>query len=87
MLFVKILGGLLALGIGLYIGLPGRYESDPEELDRALGPGGRTRTVRRAFTPLGWLRQTQERGSHSRRMRSSGRFSLVAPERPEDKEG
>lgn len=87
MLWLKILGGLLALALGLYLGMAGQYRADPEELDRSLGPGGRSRKVKRAFTPLGWLRQKQERGSHRRLRGGSGRhFSLVAPESAAERE-
>ena len=82
MLFLKILGGVLALGIGLYMGSVGRYRSDPEELDKALSEGGRSRKVKQRFTPLGWLRQNQERSSHIRRRSrgtSSRRFDLIPP--------
>jgi hypothetical protein len=79
---LKILGGLLALGLGVYWGWPGQYRPDPEELDQALGPGGRTRKVKRSFTPLSWLRGMQERPSHSRRRSASRRFSLVEPDPP-----
>lgn len=87
MLFLKILGGLVALGIGLYLGMAGQYRADPSELDRALGAGGRSRKVKRSFTPLGWLRQKEERPSHVRRRGGSGRhFSLVAPESREERD-
>jgi len=86
MLALKILGGLAALGLGVYLGWPGQYRSDPDELDRALGPGGRSRKVKTAFTPLSWLRGMQERPSHVRRRASSGRFSLTAPDSPKDNE-
>jgi len=87
MLWLKLLGGLLALALGLYLGMAGQYRADPAELDRSLGPGGRSRKVKRAFTPLGWLRQRQERASHQRRRGGPGRhFSLVAPETPEERE-
>jgi hypothetical protein len=82
-LFLKILGGVLALGIGFYFGSAGRYRPDPDEIEKALSEGGRTRKVKRHFTPLGWLRQNQERGSHLRRRSrgaSSGRFNLIAPD-------
>lgn len=86
MLVLKVVGGLLALALGVYLGLSGTYRPDPQELERALGPGGRTRKVKRAFTPLGWLRQRQERASHVRRRGGRGRhFSLVAPETEEER--
>ncbi|MCJ7629835.1 MAG: hypothetical protein MUO50_15780 [Longimicrobiales bacterium] len=81
-LFLKILGGILALGIGLYMGSAARYRPDSEEIEKALSEGGRSKKVKRHFTPLGWLRQTQERSSRIRR-RSRGastrRFDLIAP--------
>ena len=82
-LFLKILGGLLALGIGLYMGSAGRYRPDAEEIEQSLLEGGRTRKVKRHFTPLGWLRQSEERPSHIRRRSrgaSSRRFDLIAPD-------
>lgn len=87
-LILKILGGVVALGLGVYWGWAGQYHSDPEEMDQALGPGGRTRKVKRAFTPLSWLRGMQERPSHVRRRGSSDRrFDLIVPDSPkEDKE-
>ena len=80
-LFLKILGGVIALGYGIYLGMGGQYRSDPDELDEALGPGGRTRKVKRHFTPLGWLRKTDERGARVRRMQRGRRrrFEMVVP--------
>ena len=82
MLFLKILGGLLALGIGLYMGSAGRYRPDAEEIEKALSGGGRSKRAKRHFTPLGWLRKTQERSSSIRRRSRgapTGRFTLIAP--------
>ena len=87
MLFLKILGGLLALGIGLYFGSAGHYRPDSEEIEKALSEGGTTRRTKRHFTPLGWLRQNQERSSHLRRRTrgaSSRRFNLVPPDSKKD---
>jgi hypothetical protein len=83
MLVVKILGAILALGIGIYLGLGGRYRPDLDEIDRALSPGGKSRKVKTHFTPLGWLRRTEERRSRARRRERGGsgrRFNLVVPE-------
>ena len=88
MLFLKILGGLLALGLGLYWGSAGLYRPDPEEIEKALSGGGTSRKVKRHFTPLGWLPQNQERSSRIRRRTrgaSSRRFNLIAPD-SKDKE-
>lgn len=83
MLFLKILGGVLALAIGLYFGSSGRYRHDEDELDKALGEGGYSRKAKTHFTPLGWLRNTQERSSHVRRRSrgaSTGMFNLSSPD-------
>jgi hypothetical protein len=86
-MFLKILGGIAALALGVYWGTAGRYESDQEELDRALGPGGRSRRVKRSFTPLGWLRGRVESPSRARRMGGANRsFDLVPPKPLDDKD-
>lgn len=87
MIFLKILGGILALGLGLYLGGAGQYRADPEEIDKALSDGGVSRKAKRHFTPLGWLRNTQERSSHLRRRTrgaSPGRFKLTSPDSKKD---
>jgi hypothetical protein len=78
MLFLKILGGLAALGVGLWWGRAGLYRQDPDEIDRALGRSGKSRRASRHFTPLGWLRR-DERASHRRRRPTAKRFDLVDP--------
>ena len=84
MLFLKLLGGIAALALGVYWGASGRYDSDPDELDRSLGPGGRSRKVKRAFTPLGWLRGRVESPSRARRMGGAHRrFDFVPPKAPD----
>jgi hypothetical protein len=80
-LFLKLLGGIAALGLGIYLGLAGQFRADPREIDRALSGQGSTRRAKRHFTPLGWLRKTDERSSHLRRRRApTGRFNLYSPE-------
>lgn len=58
-----VIGGVLALALGIYIGLglPGM----PGREDRVL-PGGRRRRPKSHFTPLDLLRK-EERGSDKRR--------------------
>ena len=87
MLFLKILGGLLALGLGLYLGGAGHYRPDHDDIDEALLSDGYTKRVKRHFTPLGWLRQNQERSSHLRRRTrgtSGRRFNLSIPDSKKD---
>ncbi|MFC1791189.1 hypothetical protein ACFL0I_01825 [Gemmatimonadota bacterium] len=71
MLFLKILGGIVALGIGLYLGGSGQYRQKPEEVEKALDGEGKTWKVKRHYTWLGWLRK-DERASQ-RRLRGSPR--------------
>lgn len=80
MLTLKILGGVLALLLGLWLGRPGRYQrKSDQELDRLLEHGGGSRyRVKRHFTPLDWFR-TEQRGSRRRQGRSH--FHTAAPDR------
>ena len=82
-LALKILGGVAALALGIWLGLPGRYQRDEDEIARLLGrPGGTRRRVKRSFTPLDWLRNDR-RGSDRRRDASRRRFRTAAPDRRE----
>ena len=58
-----IIGGILALALGIYIGLG--FPGLPGREDRVL-PGGKTRRKKDYFTPLDLLRR-QDRGSDRRR--------------------
>jgi hypothetical protein len=77
LLLLKILGGLLALGFGVWLGMPGRYEQTADELDQLMEkPGGRTRKVKRHFTPLAWF---QRKAPPKRRPTGRARFHLSTP--------
>jgi hypothetical protein len=80
-LILKILGAVAAVALGVWLGLPGRYEADLDEIERTMESGvGRTRKVKRRFTPLAWVqRKLSARGGGSQRRRG---FTL---ERPEDR--
>lgn len=78
MLALKIVIALAAVGVGIWLGLPGRYEQSLEEVERNMVIGGRTRKVKRHFTPLAWLqRKLSARGSSPQRRRG---FSLEHPD-------
>ena len=79
MLTLKILGAVAALGIGLWLGMPGRYEQTPEEIEQTMALGtGRRRKVKRHFTPLAWIsRQISVRREGPQRRRG---FTLESPE-------
>ncbi|MEQ9398623.1 MAG: hypothetical protein RJQ04_05595 [Longimicrobiales bacterium] len=58
MLALKILGALVALAVGIWLGLPGRYEQPMEDIERTMESGfGRTRKVKRHFTPMAWVQR------------------------------
>lgn len=80
MLILKILGGIAALALGVWLGLPGRWEQSQRDIERAMDQGGAHRNkVRRHFTPLDWLRK-EKKGSERRRTRRH--FHTAAPRRP-----
>ncbi len=73
-LVLKILGGLLALALGVWFGLPGRYSQTAEEIEESMARGpGRRKKVKRHFTPMAWLQRNVKvrtsRGAGSRRAR------------------
>ena len=76
MLLLKILGALLALGLGVWLGLPGRYDQSASEIGERLDQaGGRTRKAKRHFTPLAYFQRKL-----STKPRTKGaRFKLAQP--------
>lgn len=81
MLTLKILGAVAALLLGVWLGLPGRYERDLREIDKVMEDGGRERKrVNRMRTPLDWFRKDAKA---SDRRRSRRHFRTAAP-RSED---
>lgn len=80
--FLAILGGVAAFLLGIWLGLPGRYEQSQRDIERAMEQGGAHRNkAKRHFTPLDWFRKDQ-RGSERRAGRH--RFRTAAPERRDD---
>ena len=70
-----ILGAVAALGLGIWLGLPGRAPS-VEDVERTMSsPLPASRKVKRRFTPLAWAQRHIGTGS-----RSAGRGFRV--ERP-----
>lgn len=79
MLALKIFGALAAVAVGVWLGLPGRYDQSLEDVERNMVLGtGKTRKVKRHFTPLAWLqRKLSPRGSSAPRRRG---FQLEHPD-------
>ena len=77
---IKIIFGLLALGIGIFLGLPGRYENRYEEIEEIMDSGtGRRRKVKRAFTPMAWMKRQVSVSTKAGRGRGRG-FDIKAPD-------
>lgn len=98
MLVLKILGGVAALVLGIWLGLPGRYNSRYEDIERVIeNPGGRSRKVKRVFTPLAWIQRKIDVATGGARQSKRRGFKLDRPgeestgrgvfnlERPEDR--
>lgn len=80
-----VVSGILALGFGIWLGLPGRYDQSPDDIDRIMTQGGgRRRKTKRMFTPLAWFQRKANARTERGARRGAGRrgFNL---ERPEDR--
>ncbi len=79
MLVLKIVGAVLALAAGIWLGLPGRYSQTTDEIERTMDSGlGRTRKVKRHFTPFAWMQRKAP--VRSRRPQTRRGFRLESPE-------
>lgn len=68
MSFLHILAMIVALGVGIYWGLPDRYTPPLDELEDALSETGKEHgRVKRRETFLSLLQRKAERGSDRRR--------------------
>ena len=84
MLVLKIIGGLIALAIGIWLGMPGRYSQSAADIDQLMErPGRRARRAQRYFTPLDWMR----RAKRSPDRLSRHRFRLAAPDEEREQGG
>lgn len=80
-LILKILGGVLALGLGIFLGW-GRYTQTPEEIAQAMGHG-KPRKAKRHFMWLNYMK-ANERASERRAKRKY--FGTAAPRTRDDDE-
>lgn len=79
-LTIKILLAIVALGVGIWLGMPGRYTQTVDEIEEAMERGGgRRRTVKKVFTPLAWMQRNASAKGSSRR-RTRGGFNLESPD-------
>jgi hypothetical protein len=70
-ILMYVLGGVVALGLGVYLGLPGRFEQSVDEIDQRLDQDGEHAKVNRKETVLTVLQKRSERASDRRRAASS----------------
>lgn len=76
MLLLKILGGVLALALGIFLGLSFGNGPTVDEVEERMGKNLPRERATRHFTFLGLMQKKQDRGSHRRRQRSRGPFDL-----------
>jgi hypothetical protein len=74
--------GLIGLAIGIWLGLPGRYQQTPEDIDRLMERGGGTRRRRpkRSISPIAWLQRKLSPGRAPPSRRRG--FRMEAPGEP-----
>jgi hypothetical protein len=66
-LTLYIVTGVVALGLGIYLGLPGRYDQSLEEIDKRLDEEGEHAKAERKNTVITILQRKVQPGSDRRR--------------------
>ncbi len=80
-----ILTGVIGLGVGIWLGMPGRYTQTSDEIEHIMETGvGRRGRRKQVFTPLAWMKRrvsAKDTASRGRRQgRSRAGFRLEAPD-------
>jgi hypothetical protein len=85
-LWLKILGGIVVLAYGLWLGMAGEFRQSPEEIDRAMEKGGGRRRVKRHFIAVEYLMPRRRRSERRARSERRGAFQLaeIKPPPPKD---
>ena len=73
--------GIAGLVIGIWLGLPGRYDQTPDDIERLMDKGGGTRRRRqkREISPLAWLQRKLSVGSGPPKPTRRKNFRLEPP--------
>jgi len=81
-LALKIIGAVLALGVGIFLGMPGRDERSIDEIEGIMASGtARRKTVKKRFTPMAWMKRQTSVGTRGSAGNRQGRgFSLDSPD-------
>jgi hypothetical protein len=81
---------LLGLGLGIWLGMPGRYTQSVEDIEDAMEAGsGRRRRAKRLFTPMAWMQRNasaKSKPSRDRRKSRSARRGGFQLESPDERE-
>ncbi|TVP59215.1 MAG: hypothetical protein EA351_01885 [Gemmatimonadales bacterium] len=76
MTVLMIVTAVGALFLGIYLGLPKRFDQSPEEIDKLLGKDGEHATVDRKETFISILHKRAQKGSDRRRTRTRRPFKF-----------
>jgi len=78
----------IGLLIGIWLGLPGRYEQTPEDIEKLMESGGGRRRSRpkREISPVAWLQRRLSSGPPKQSGRKPRGFKLESPEEREKRE-
>lgn len=81
-LLILAIAGLL---VGVWLGLPGRYEQTPEDIERLMDRGGgvRRRRQKRSISPVAWLQRKLSTSSGPPKPTRKKGFRLESPEERE----
>ncbi len=87
-LALLILTAVAGLAIGVWLGMPGRYDQSADDIEQIMDSGGRRRRkTKRIFTPMAWIQRNVSSSGPSRdRRKSRGRRSGFKLESPEERE-
>ena len=72
---------VVGLLVGIWLGLPGRYDQTPEDIERLMDKGGGTRRRRqkREISPVAWLQRKLNVGSGPPKPTRRKGFRLESP--------
>lgn len=80
-MLVKIVIGLAALGLGVWLGLPGKYDQSLEDIERNMEQGAsQSRKAKRHFTPLAWAQRKLQPRRTRRQAPRRRPFELDSPD-------